>query len=212
METTTDEGHKIWFNGDETKHQHGVGFIVNKERVNSVISCTPINSRIITIRLSARPVNISIIHVYAPTQDYDDDRIEEFYEELEDIIRKTPRKDLIVQGDWNAKVGPDAYQIWAGTVGRFGLGITNDRGQRLLEFACNHNLTLAITLYPHKTSRRETWHAADGDAENYERDAIVETFFSVKESLDMVYFKCGFLYYLIEPLADLISVRIFVVE
>ena len=100
-----------------------------------------------------------IIQVYAPTSDHEDEEIEEFYELLDTTIAKVPKKDiLIVQGDWNAKVGPDAYQNWAGTAGRFGLGETNDRGLRLLEFARSHHLTLANTLHPHKLSRTATWH------------------------------------------------------
>ena len=73
---------------------------------------------------------------------------------------------MIVQGDWNAKVGPDAYRSWAGTVGRFGLGETNDRGNRLLEFAMSHRLTLANTLHPHKQSRTTTWHSPNGQTHN----------------------------------------------
>ena len=166
-EVTTDDGHKIWYSGDSSKHQHGVGFIVNKDRLNTVISCTPVSNRLIAMRISARPHNITIIQVYAPTQDYDDDAIEEFYAELEETIKKTPKKDLlIVLGDWNAKVGPDAYDQWAGTVGRFGTGETNDRGLRLLEFASSHKLTLANTLFPHKTSRRTTWHAPNNETHN----------------------------------------------
>ena len=156
-ETTTEEGHRIWYSGDETKHQHGVGFIVNKDRVKSVINCRPINSRIISIRIAAAPLNITIIQVYAPTSDYDDEEIEGFYEDLDKTIKEAPKKDIIVvMGDWNAKVGEDAHEHWAGIVGRFGCGETNDRGLRLLEFAGSHNLTLANTLFPHKTSRRTT--------------------------------------------------------
>ena len=67
-EVTTDEGHKIWYSGDSIKHQHGVAFIVKKEAVGTVISCTPISSRLISIRISAKPQNITAIQVYAPTQ------------------------------------------------------------------------------------------------------------------------------------------------
>ncbi len=79
-ETTTEEGHKIWFSGEEKKHNYGVAFIVRKESANSVISCTPISSRIISIRVSAKPHNMTIIQVYAPTSDHDDDEIEELYD------------------------------------------------------------------------------------------------------------------------------------
>ena len=82
-------------------------------------------------------------------------------------IKKTPNKDIVhVMGDFNAKIGPDAYANWAGTVGRYGTGKTNDRGLRLLEFASSHKLTIANTLYPHKLSRRTTWHALNGRIHN----------------------------------------------
>ena len=96
----------------EKKHQYGVAFIIWKEVVGSIISCIPISSRLISIRISARPYNITVIQVHAPTSDY-----EQFYQQLDGNITKTPKKDiLVVQGDWNAKVGPDTYQHRAGTV------------------------------------------------------------------------------------------------
>lgn len=166
-ETTTDEGHKIWFSGKDKIHEHGVGFIVNKEAMNYVISCTPISERLISIRLSAKPHNMSIIQVYAPTTTHEDEVVEKFYDDLERTILNTPRKDImIIQGDWNAKVGTDAYKDWAGTAGKFCVGETNDRGLRLLDFARNHNLTLANTLHPHKRTRTVTWHSPNGQIHN----------------------------------------------
>ena len=166
-EVTTDEGHKIWYSGDSTIHQHGVAFIVKKEAVGTIMSCTPISSRLISIRISAKPHNITAIQVYAPTTNHDDEEVEEFYDQLDNIIAKVPKKDiLVVLGDWNAKIGPDTYQHWAGTVGKFGLGETNDRGLRLLEFAQSHRLTIANTLHPHKKSRTTTWHSPNGLVHN----------------------------------------------
>ena len=106
-ETTTDAGHKTWYYGeDSTKHQDWVTSIVRKEAVGSIISCTPISIRLISTRISARPYDITVIQVHAPTSDH-----EQFYEQLVSIIEKTPKKDILaVQGDWNAKVDPDAYQ------------------------------------------------------------------------------------------------------
>lgn len=104
-ETTTEEGHKLWFSGEDCRHQHGVGFIVNKSKIKSIINCTPISSRLISIRIAAR----FIIQVYAPTTDYDDEAVETFFEELENTVKKTPKKDfLVIQGDWNAKIDTDA--------------------------------------------------------------------------------------------------------
>ena len=158
-ETPTEDGHNIWFSGEEKKHQHGVAFIVRKEITGSVISYTPISSRFIFICLSAKPHNMTIIQVYAPTTDHNDKEVKKFYELLGSTITEVPKKDiLIVQGVWNAKVGPDAYENWAGTVGRFGISGTNERGLRLLEFARSLCLALANTLHPHKLSQTATWH------------------------------------------------------
>ena len=166
-EMVTEDGHKMWFSGHETRHEHGVAFIVRKEVTGCILSCTPVSSRIITLRVSARPKNVTIVQAYAPTTDHEDQEVEAFYEELENTIKKIPKKDiLIVQGDFNAKVGPDAYDNWAGTVGQYGTGNTNDRGLRLLEFAGSQRLTIANTLYPHKLSRRTTWHAPNRKTHN----------------------------------------------
>ena len=74
-----------------------------------------------------------------------------------ETYKAVPKKDLlIIQGDWNTKVGPHAYTQWAVTVGRYGYGNTNERGWRLLEFANNYRMTLANTLYPHKKSHAES--------------------------------------------------------
>ena len=156
-ETTTEDGHRIWFSGEEKQHRNGVAFIVRKEVSGCVISCTPVSSRLISIRISAKPHNITILQAYVPSSDHEDEEVEEFYKQLDDIIAKIPKKDLvIIQGDWNAKVVTDAYQNWAGTVGQFSIGECNDRGLRLLEFAKSPRLTLANTLHPHKLSRTAT--------------------------------------------------------
>ena len=96
-ETTTNEGHMFYYSGKDDNHEHGVGFLIHKDTVNS-------------------PFNITIIHAYAPTSDNDDAQIEAFYEQLQEVLDETPRKDiLIVQGDWMAKVGDDARMDWKGT-------------------------------------------------------------------------------------------------
>ncbi len=71
---------------------------------------------------------MTVVQVYALTTDCEEGVIEEFYKDLEKLLKDVPRKDiLIVQGDWNAKIGPYAYEQWKGTVGRFGLKTTNER-------------------------------------------------------------------------------------
>ena len=132
-ETSTEEGHKVYFSGKKDKHEKGVGFLVLKDIVNTLMGCCPICSRLITIRLKANPFNMTVIRVYAPTSDYE-----------------TPKKEnLIVLGDWNAKVGKDAQTNWQDTCGPFCNVKTNERGHRLLEFAMYNELMLANTFGPH---------------------------------------------------------------
>ena len=161
------EGHKLYYSGRDDKHQQGVGFLCHKNTVNCVMGCRPISSRLITIRLRATPFNITIIQAYAPTSDYDDDDIEDFYEQLQEVLDQTPKKDiLVVQSDWNAKIVEDAYENWRGTCGRYCNTKSNERGLRLLEFASYNDLMLANTFGPHKASRRATWHSPHGKYHN----------------------------------------------
>ena len=85
-ETTTHDGHKLYFSGKEDRHENGVGFLVHKDTVNTVMGCQPISSRLITIRLRATPFNITIVQACAPTTDYDDEKIEGFYEQLQEVV------------------------------------------------------------------------------------------------------------------------------
>ena len=107
---------------------------------------------------------VTIIQVYAPTSGHDDSEVDNFYQQLQETIDKTPKKDiLVVQGDWNAKVWKDAQADWGEVCGPSCNVETNERGLRLLEFATFNNLVLANTLGPHKPSIRWTWHSPDGE-------------------------------------------------
>ena len=115
----------------------------------------------------AAPFNITIVQAYAPTSDYDDNKIEEFHDQLQNVIDQTPKKDILdVQGDWNAKVVRDACRNWQGICGPFCNDDTNERGLRLLEFATFNDVVLANTSGHHKASRRWTWHSPNGQHHN----------------------------------------------
>lgn len=129
------------------------------------MGCRPVSSRLITIRMRATPFKITIIQVFTPTSTYEDN--EDFCDKLQAVLDQTPKKYIIiVQGDWNAKVGEDAYTNWKGACGPYGYIETNDRGLRLLEFARYNNLFLENTLGHHKASRRWTWHNPGGEHHN----------------------------------------------
>ena len=99
---------------------------------SSVLECTPVSERIISIRVASKPFNTTITQVYAPTCYYEDPVVEEFYDDLKTIINKTPKKDiLIVMGNWNAQIGAGEKHKAAG---KFGYGKTSERGTKLLEF------------------------------------------------------------------------------
>ena len=164
-EIATYGGHRVYFSGKEDKHEQGVGFLVHKDIMKSVIGCRPISSRFITVRLRASPFNVTIIQVYAPTSSYDNSEIDEFYRELQSLVDQTPKQGiLVVQGDWKAKVGENAH--WGEVCGPFCNPETNDRGLKLLDFATYNNLELANTPGNNKPSRRWTWHSPNGTHHN----------------------------------------------
>ena len=86
----------------------------------------------ISICFQGKPFHITVIQAYAPTSNTEEAEVEQFYEDLQDLIELTPRKDvLFFIGDWNAKVGS---QETPGVTGKFGLGVQNEAGQKLIEF------------------------------------------------------------------------------
>ena len=98
----------------------------------------------ISVRFQGKPFNIIVIQVYAPTSNAEEAEIEQFYEDLQDLLELTPKKDvLFITGDWNAKVG---NQDIPGVTGKFGLGVQNEAGQRLTELCQENALAIANTL------------------------------------------------------------------
>ena len=99
----------------------------------------------ISVRLQGKPFNITVIQVYAPTSNTEEAEVEWFYEDLQDLLELTPQKDvLLIRGEWNAKVGS---QETPGVTGKFGLGMRNEAGQRLIEFCQENALVIANTLF-----------------------------------------------------------------
>ena len=99
----------------------------------------------IYVRFQGKPFNITVIQVYAPTSNAEKDEVEWFYEDLQDLLELTPQKDvLFIIGDWNAKVGS---QEIPGVTGKFGPGVQNEAGQRLIEFCQENVMVIANTLF-----------------------------------------------------------------
>ena len=98
--------------------------MINKRVQNAVLGCNLQNDRMISVRFQGKPFNITVIQVYAPSSNAEEAGVERFYEELQDLLELTPKKDvLFIIGDLNAKVGS---QEIPGVTGKFGLGVWNE--------------------------------------------------------------------------------------
>ena len=124
----------------------------------------------ISVCFQGKPFNITVIQVYAPTSNAEEAEVEQFYEDLQDLLELTPKKDvLFIRGDWNAKVGS---QEIPGVTGNFGLGVQNEAGKRLTEFCQENALVIANTLFQQHKRRLYTWASPDGQYQNQIDDIL----------------------------------------
>ena len=118
----------------------------------------------ISVRFQGKPFNITVIQVYAPTSNAEEAEVEQFYEDLQDLLELTPKKDvLFITGDWNAKVGS---QETPGVTGKFGLGIQNEAEQMLREFCQKNAIAIANTPFKQHKRKLYTWTSPDGQHRN----------------------------------------------
>ena len=118
----------------------------------------------ISVHFQGKPFNIMVIQVYAPTSNSEEAEVEQFYEDLQDLLEITPKKDvLFIIGDWNAKVGS---QETPGVTGKFVLGVQNEAGQRLIEFCQENALVIANTLFQQHKRRLYIWTSPEGLHQN----------------------------------------------
>ena len=119
--------------------------MVNKRVHNVVLGCNLKNHRMISVCFQGKPFNITVIQVYAPTSNAEEAEVERFYEDLQDLLELTHKKDVLtIIGNWNAKVGS---QETPGVTGKFGHRIRNEAGQRLTEFCKENALVITNTLF-----------------------------------------------------------------
>jgi len=150
----------IYYCGQESLRRNGVAIIVNKRIQNAVLGCNLKNDRMISVHFQGKPVNIKVIQVYAPSSNAEEAEVEWFYEDLQDLLELIPPKDvLFIIGDWNAKVGS---QETPGVIGKFGLGVRNEAGQRLIAFCQEDALVIANTLFQQHKRGLYTWTSPDG--------------------------------------------------
>ena len=113
------DDHYIYYCGQESHRRNGVAILVNKRVQNAVLGCNLKNDRMISVCFQGKPFNITVIQVCATTRNAEEAQVERFYEDLQDLIELTPKKDvLFIIGDWNAEVGS---QEIAGVTAKFAL-------------------------------------------------------------------------------------------
>ena len=158
------DDHYIYYCGQESLIGNGVAIIVNKRVRNAVLGGDLKNDRMTSVHFQSKPLNITVIQVYAPTGNAEEAEVEWFYEDLRDLLELTPRKDvLFIIGGRNAKVGS---QETSGVIGKFDLGVQNETGQRLIEFYQENTLVIANTLFQQQKRRLYTWTSPDAPNRN----------------------------------------------
>ena len=114
----------------------------------------------ISVHFQGKPFNTTVIQLYALTSTAEEAEVEGFYEDLQDLLKLTPKKDILfIIGDWNAKVGS---QEIPGVTGKCGLGVQNEAGQNVIEFCEQNALVIKNTLFQQHKRRLYTWTSPDG--------------------------------------------------
>ena len=154
---SSDDRYKFYFSREEERHEYRVGFLVHKDIVSAVLGCQPVFSRLISIRLRAVPFNVTIIQVSAPTPGHDDNEVDNFYQQLQEITDQHLRRRV-----WLCKgVGMltlEGMHMQTGETCVDPMAMLRQM-REVSEFF--YNIVRTNYLGPHKPSRRWTWHCPD---------------------------------------------------
>jgi len=142
--------------------------ILDKQASVSMLGYNPISECLLTVRLAAKPWNVTLIQVYAPTNQATDQEKDGFYTSLQQVFSQAPKQGIVlVCGDFNAKIGEGA------SVGKFGLGVRNDNGERLVQFAQANGLLATNAMVRQHPRHQYTWCAPGGGACRNQIDYIL---------------------------------------
>ena len=145
MSEFNSDDHYIYYDRQEFLRRNVIALIVNKRVQNTVLGCNLKNNTMISVHFQGKPFNITVIQVYASTTNAKAAEVGWFYEDLQDLLELTSKKDaLFIIGDWNAKVG--SWEI-PGVTCKFGFGMQNEAGLRLTEFCQENTLFIANTFF-----------------------------------------------------------------
>ena len=149
------DDHYIYYSGQDSLRRNGVAIIVNKRIRNAILGCSLKNDRMISVHFQDKPFNIMVIQVYTLASNTEEAEVEQFYENLYDLLELTPKKAVpFIIGDWNAKV---VSQEIPGVTDKFGLGVQNEAGQRLTEF-CQETALIIANIPSSNNTREDSTH------------------------------------------------------
>ena len=151
--TRLTSGDTIIYSGQEEgqPHMYGIALLMTPEATQALLSWEPVSPRILTARFNSKGRKVTIFQCYAPTNTADMEEKEEFYDQIQAVIDRAPKRDMkILMGDLNSKVGTDNTDREL-TMGRHGTGEQNENGEIFTEFCTFNDLVIGGTLFPHKT-------------------------------------------------------------
>ncbi|CAG4913137.1 unnamed protein product [Colias eurytheme] len=158
-----DEDHIFCYTG-ESKGLHGVGFLIKKKYKNNIDNYIGISERVCLLNLRFTAMKISIIQIYAPTSDANEEEIDAFYDDIEKARSFTSEK-VILLGDLNAKIGqrkPEESTI----LGPYCYGKRNSRGEKLIQYALKNKFTIINSIFKKNTKHLWTWITPDKKTRN----------------------------------------------
>ena len=168
-ETRLQTGETLLFSGmenEEDTHENGVALLLNKDSFKSLLEWEPVSDRIIRAKFLSRFQNVHIVMCYAPTNLAPEEDKVAFYERLQSIVDRIPKRDiLILMGDMNAKIGNE-NKGREKTMGIHGLGNMNENGEMFANFCTFNELVIGGSIFPHKKCHKATWVSPDNKTEN----------------------------------------------
>lgn len=162
---TLNSGNVLFYVGEE-KAIRGVGFLVHKKYVKQIVDVKKISSRVIYIILQLNTkYSIQIIQTYAPTSDYSEKEVENYYEDISTALQEGKTRFTLLIGDFNAKIGSKMDEAET-AIGQHGLGERNERGTALIEFLHHNKLYAMNTFFQKNNNKKWTWISPDGKTKN----------------------------------------------
>ena len=166
---TLASGHTLIYSGppnEEDEHKYGVALMMTKKAAQCLLEWEPINERILKARFHSKFRKVTIIQCYAPTNLAESDTKDQFYQQLQETIDSSPKRDIImILGDLNAKVGTN-NQNRELNMGKHGIGEMNENGELFADFCVQNDLEIGGTIFKHRNIHKVTWISPDHSTQN----------------------------------------------